>query len=214
MACGGDDTALDEDSPLLNPGSEAMNRTAPESFRARFETTAGDFTVEVNRSWAPHGADRFYNLVRHGFYDGTRFFRVLDGFVAQFGISGDPAVTRAWEGRTIPDDPVEHGNERGTITFATSGPNSRTTQLFINLADNPRLDGMGFAPIGRVVEGMSTVDDLHAGYGEGAPRGEGPAQGRIEAEGEAYLEEEFPELDVIERAYLVEENGAADADPS
>lgn len=183
-----------------------MSRTAPETFRARFETSAGEFTVEVNRAWAPRGADRFYNLVRHGFYDGTRFFRVLDGFVAQFGISGDPAVTRAWEGETIPDDPVERSNERGTLTFATSGPNSRTTQLFINLADNPRLDGMGFAPIGRVVEGMSVVDDLYAGHGEGAPRGEGPAQGRIEAEGNAYLEEEFPELDYIEEAHVMEDD--------
>lgn len=190
---------------ILPPDSPEMNRPAPDSFRVRFETSEGEFVVRVRREWAPHGADRFYNLVRHGFYDGVRFFRVLEGFVAQFGIHGDPEVAAAWRQATIPDDPVVASNERGTLSFATAGPDSRTTQLFINYRDNSQLDAMGFAPIGEVVEGMEVVDRLHAGYGEGAPRGEGPSQGRIQAEGNAYLEAAFPELDHVERAAVLEE---------
>lgn len=178
--------------------------TAPDTFQVRFETTAGTFVVEAVRDWAPHGVDRFHDLVESGYYDGNRFFRVLDGFVAQFGIHGDPTVSAAWRDRAIPDDPVENGNQRGTVVFAMAGPGSRTTQLFINLADNRRLDGMGFAPIGRVVEGIEVVESLHSGYGEGAPRGRGPDQSRIHAEGNAYLDREFPELDAIERARVVE----------
>lgn len=191
-------------TPLLRPDSEAMNATAPDTFRVRFETSQGPFVVEAYRGWAPRGADRFYNLVRHGFYDGTHFFRVLDGFVAQFGISGDPRISAAWRPARIPDDSVRASNERGTITFATSGPDSRTTQLFVNLADNSRLDTMGFAPFGRVVRGMGTVDSLYAGYGEGAPRGEGPSQERIQQRGNAYLRAEFPKLDSIASARIVE----------
>lgn len=180
-----------------------MARAAPDSFRVRFETSAGDFTVLVRRAWAPNGADRFYNLVRHGFYDGVHFFRVLEGFVAQFGIHGDPEVSAAWRDATIPDDPVVAGNERGTLTFATRGANSRTTQLFINYGDNSQLDAMGFAPIGEVVEGMEVVDRLYAGYGEGPPRGGGPDQAKIQEEGNAYLETSFPRLDHVERATVV-----------
>lgn len=190
---------------IPSPDDPAMSRAAPESFRVRLETSEGNFVVLVRRDWAPNGADRFYNLVRHGFYDGVRFFRVLEGFVAQFGIHGDPDVARAWRDATIPDDPVVATNERGTLTFATAGPNSRTTQLFVNYRDNSQLDAMGFAPIGEVVEGMEVVDRLHAGYGEGAPRGQGPSQTRIQAEGDAYLEAEFPELDRVERAVLLDE---------
>lgn len=198
--------------PLLNPRSEAVTMTAPALFRAKFETSKGTFTIEVHRDWAPHGADRFYNLVRNGFYDGVRFFRVLDGFVAQFGIHGDPSIAAVWRSETIPDDPVRQANRRGTVTYATAGPNTRTTQVFINLADNSRLDAMGFAPFGLVVEGMDVVDRLYAGYGEGAPRGSGPAQPRIQAEGNEYLAREFPKLDFIEHATIIEPTPGAPPD--
>jgi peptidyl-prolyl cis-trans isomerase A (cyclophilin A) len=180
-----------------------MSQTAPDTFRVAFETTAGDFVVEARRDWAPHGVDRFYNLVREGFFEGVRFFRVIEGFMAQFGIAADPQVATAWREARIPDDPVEASNTRGRVTFATAGPGTRTTQLFINYGDNSRLDGMGFSPIGEVVEGMDVVDALHAGYGEGAPRGRGPDQGRIQREGNAYLESDFPELDWIRGAEIV-----------
>lgn len=182
---------------VLDPASPDMQASAPPQFRVRFETSAGTFVVAVTRAWAPKGADRFYNLVRHGFYDRARFFRVLPGFVAQFGISGDPAVSARWRDATIPDDPVTQHNVQGTLTFATAGPNTRTTQLFINLSDNTRLDGRGFAPFGRVVEGMAVVDRLYAGYGES------PDQGMIQARGNAYLASAFPRLDSIARATIV-----------
>lgn len=192
-----------EDSVLLAPESPEMTRQAPDSFQVRFETTAGDILVSVHREWAPEGADRFYNLARQGFFDGVRFSRVIEGFVAQFGIHGDPRISAAWREARIPDDPVRHTNERGTLTFAMAGPDTRTTQIFINLVDNPRLDDMGFAPFGEVVEGLDAVERLHAGYGEGAPRGAGPAQDRIQALGNPWLEREFPELDHVERARVV-----------
>lgn len=191
------------DAAPANPPSTVPNDAAPATFRARFETTAGDFVIEVQRDWAPLGADRFYNLVKSGYYDGVRFFRVISGFMAQFGIHGDPRVSAVWSERRIPDDPVRESNTRGLVSFATAGPNTRTTQLFINYANNRGLDGMGFAPFGRVVEGMEVVDRLFAAYGEGAPRGRGPDQGRIQAEGNAYLEREFPKLDSVTRATIV-----------
>jgi len=193
------------DSPLLAPTSAAMTATAPDAFQARFETTKGDFVVQVQRSLSPNGADRFYNLVRGGYYDGVRFFRVIDGFMAQFGMHGDPQVTGAWRSVPIPDDPVEASNTRGMVTFAMTGqPNSRTTQIFINYRDNSNLDAMGFAPFGEVVEGMDVVDQLYSGYGEGAPNGRGPSQAQIQAEGNEYLAREFPDLDYIERATIVQ----------
>ena len=176
---------------------------APGTFRVRFETSRGDFVVEARHSWAPHGVDRFHELVASSFFEGCRFFRVLDGFVAQFGISGDPVTSAAWRRRTIPDDPVVESNRRGRVTFAMAGPGSRTTQLFINIGNNAGLDAMGFAPIAEVVEGMERVDELYAAYGEGPPRGEGPDQGRIQREGEAYLAREFPRLDAIRRTAVV-----------
>ncbi|WP_419948758.1 peptidylprolyl isomerase [Candidatus Palauibacter sp.] len=191
---------------LGDPASAEMNATAPETFRARFETSRGTFVVESNRAWSPNGVDRFYNLVRGGFFNDVRFFRVIAGFMAQFGINGDPVIQGSWRDANIPDDPVLMGNTRGRVSFATAGPNTRSTQLFINFGDNSRLDEMGFSPIGEVIEGMEVVDALYSGYGEGAPNGNGPSQGRIQAEGNAYLEADFPSLDYIERATLVGEN--------
>lgn len=153
--------------------------------------------VRVTRAWAPRGADRFYNLVEHHFFDGSVFFRVLAGFVAQFGLSSNPRISAAWARATIPDDPVLKSNLRGTLSFATAGPNTRTTQLFINLGNNTRLDAMGFAPFGEVVEGMNIVDELYSGYGDGPPSGDGPNQSLISREGNTYLERDFPHLDRI-----------------
>ena len=162
-----------------------------------FETTRGPFSIEVIREWSPLGADRFYDLVKQGFFTDNRFFRVLPGFIVQFGIHGDPAVSKKWKSAIIDDDPVKQSNQRGYLSFATGGPLTRTTQLFINLADNKRLDKVGFSPFGKVVSGMEVIDRLYSGYGEGAPRGSGPDQARIEAEGKSYLEKDFPKLDSI-----------------
>ncbi len=185
---------------LGNPAS--LNAQAPAVYRARFDTSKGAFVIEVHRDWAPNGADRFYNLVKNGFYNSDRFFRVIPGFMAQFGISGDPRISAAWREADIPDDPVTQSNRRGFITFATAGPNTRTTQVFINYADNQTLDGMGFAPFGRVVSGMNVVDALYGGYGEGAPQGRGPAQGLIQRQGNSYLMRDFPKLDFIKSAAI------------
>jgi peptidyl-prolyl cis-trans isomerase A (cyclophilin A) len=188
---------------LPNPKDAKMNQTAPAKYKAKFETSKGDFVIEVTRDWAPLGADRFYNLVQNGFYDDVRFFRVISGFMAQFGINGDPKLSATWREQRIKDDPVKGSNTRGMVTYAMAGPNTRTSQIFINLVDNVRLDGMGFAPFGKVVEGMDVVDKLHSGYGEGAPRGAGPDQGRVQAEGNAYLNKEFPNLDYVKKATIM-----------
>lgn len=176
---------------------------APDEFTIEFETTKGTFRAVVRRAWAPQGVDRLHELVSSGFYDDVAFFRVLDGFVAQFGISGEPASGAEWREKPISDDPVEGSNTTGTITFAMAGPDTRTTQLFINLADNTRLDGMGFAPVAEVTDGMDVVTSLYGGYGEGAPRGNGPDQGSIHANGNTYLRESFPDLDYITKATIV-----------
>ena len=180
-----------------------QGESAPETFKAQFETSKGNFTVEVTRDWAPLGADRFHHLVKSGFFDGARFFRVLPGFVVQFGIPADPGVARTWRAARIADDPVTGSNTPGSVTFATAGANTRTTQVFINLGNNKNLDGMGFAPFGRVVEGMDIVGQLYSGYGEGAPHGHGPDQGRVQSEGNAYLERDFPKLDYIKKAAVL-----------
>lgn len=180
-----------------------LTEKAPESFKAQFDTTKGKFTVEVTRSLAPNGADRFYNLVRSGYFKDVAFFRVIPGFMVQFGIHGDPKVSAAWRDAKITDDPVKSSNTRGAITFATAGPNTRTTQLFINFGDNSRLDGMGFSSFGKVTEGMDVVDKINGEYGEGAPGGRGPNQGRVQAEGNAYLKKDFPNLDYIKSATIV-----------
>jgi peptidyl-prolyl cis-trans isomerase A (cyclophilin A) len=192
-------------NPLFTP--KRLTATAPETFRARFETSAGDFVIEVHRPWAPLGADRFYNLVTNGFYDDTRVYRVLDGFMAQFGMNGDPRVNMAWKNAIIVDDPVTQSNRRGRVAFAKGGPHSRTTEVFVSLRDNAALDERGFAPFGEVVEGMDVVDAFYAGYGDGPPRGEGPYQAQVQAQGNAYLDASFPELTRIVRATV--ESGAA-----
>ncbi len=184
---------------LLDP--TAARETAPDTFTVQLDTTKGSILIDVDRSWAPLGADRFYNLVTIGYYDDVAFFRVVEGFVAQLGIHGDPAVNRVWKKALFRDDPVVATNEEGTVTFATSGRDARTTQFFINFRNNARLDGMGFAPFGRVRD-MDVARKLHAGYGEGAPSGRGPQQGRIHREGNVYLREGYPELDFVNAARL------------
>ena len=187
---------------LTNPTLAAEQ--APDTYKVKFETNEGEYVIEVHRDWSPAGADRFYNLVKIGFYDDTRYFRVVDGFMVQYGISGYPEVNTAWREAAIVDDPVKQSNTRGKVTFAKRGlPNSRTTQVFINFVDNSNLDGMGFAPFGEVVSGMDVVDKLYKGYGEGAPRGRGPDQGRIQEEGNAYLDDRFPQLDKTVKATIV-----------
>lgn len=187
----------------LMPKADEPTPAAPAVFTVRFETSKGPFVVESHRGWSPNGVDRFHQLVTSGYFDNTRFFRVVPGFVVQFGIHGVPEVARAWENLTIPDDSLVESNARGTVTFATAGPNTRTTQLFINLGDNTNLNSMGFTPVGRVIEGMDVVDKLYAGYGDGPPFGNGPDQQMITTEGNAYLERDFPQLDFIRSARVV-----------
>jgi peptidyl-prolyl cis-trans isomerase A (cyclophilin A) len=186
------------DRSLLKPA--LLKEQAPATYQVKFETTRGDFTITVTRAWAPLGADRFYNLVKHHYFDGARAFRVLPGFVAQFGISAYPPVTKAWREAKIKDDPHSQSNKRGTIVFATSGPNTRTTQLFINFKDNTSLDSMGFTPFGVVdADGMNIVEMFYDQYGDTA----GMDQENIENEGEKYLAAKWPKLDTIKRAYIV-----------
>ena len=192
--------AFSQSANLANPAS--LRETAPASYKARFDTSKGVFVIEVQRDWAPNGADRFYNLVKNGFYDNVRFFRVISGFMVQFGISGDPKISAPWRDARIADDPVKQSNKRGFITYAMAGPNTRTSQVFINFGDNASLDSQGFSPFGRVVTGMNVVDALNAEYGEGAPRGRGPDQGRVQMEGNAYLARDFGKLDFVKKATI------------
>ncbi len=186
---------------LLAP--EQATAQAPATFKARFTTTKGDFVVEVHRDWAPHGADRFYNLVKTGYFNQVAFFRAIAGFMVQFGIHGSGAVNAKWRNARIEDDPpAGQSNARGMVTFATSGPNSRTTQLFVNYRDNRNLDGMGFTPFGKIVSGIEVLDSLYQGYGEGAPSGAGPRQDLAQSEGNLYLHREFPLLDYVQTARL------------
>lgn len=175
---------------------------APDSYRVRVNSSKGEFVMTVDRKWAPIGADRFYTLVKSGFYDGARFFRMLPGFVVQYGIARDRALNARWHKANLRDDPVRQSNRRGAVSFATDGPNTRTTQVFINLANNARLDARGFAPFATVTQGMEAVELLYSGYGEGAPMGAGPSQTRAEAEGNTYFEREFSKLDYIKRATI------------
>ncbi len=194
--------AIKHDPAQLDPSLATAK--APDVFKARFTTSRGAFVIEVHRDWAPNGADRFYNLVKLGFFDDTRFFRVIEGFMVQFGISGDPQVSARWRTANIKDDPVTKSNKRGMVTFAqTSQVDSRSTQVFINFGENGTLDASRFAPFGQVVQGMNVVDALYHGYGEGRPNGNGPDQARIQEAGNAYLDPEFPQLDRILSATLL-----------
>ncbi|MGD0500317.1 MAG: peptidylprolyl isomerase [Bryobacteraceae bacterium] len=184
-----------ESSALMNPA--ALNEPAPAIYRAKFATTAGDFTVEVTRAWAPLGADRFYNLVKNDFFTDAAFFRYVPGFIVQWGIPADPKVAAAWRSAHISDDPFNKSNARGTVTFATAGPFTRTTQLFINLRDNSSLDPQGFTPFGAVIDGMDVVQRLYSGYGEK------PDQASIQNQGKAYLDKKFPKLDTIKSATIL-----------
>jgi peptidyl-prolyl cis-trans isomerase A (cyclophilin A) len=209
VATKAEDTKLTENKETpssVSPGfadPAKLTEKAPETFKAQFDTTKGKFTIEVTRSLAPNGADRFYNLVRSGYFTDIAFFRVVPGFMCQFGIHGDPNVSAKWREATIPDDPVKGSNTRGTITFATAGPNTRTTQLFINFGDNTGLDGQGFSPFGKVTDGMDIVDKINSEYGDGPPSGRGPNQGRIQNEGNTYLKKDFPNLDYIKSATIL-----------
>jgi len=197
-------TVSAQSNRLTDPSQ--LTETAPDLFRARFDTSKGAFVVEVHREWAPIGADRFYNLVKNGFYDGTRFFRVRPGFMAQFGINGDPSIQNEWQRAFLRDDPVTQKNLRGFVSFTTEGrPQSRFTQIFINYADNSRLDADGFAPFGQVISGMEVVDKLFS------PADPQPDQRRILREGNDYLQKEFPRLDFVKKATIVPATPAAPA---
>ena len=203
-ACGEQVSTLKGNAPevMMDPTGEQATQTAPDEFKVRFETSAGTFVVDVTRDWSPRGADRFYSLIRIGFYDDQRFFRVIPNFVVQWGMSGDPEISAAWQTARIKDDPVKESNVPGTITFAKTGaPNSRTTQLFINLGDNSAsLDRQGFAPFGRVVEGMEVVGSFNAEYGS-TPSTNQPT---IAERGNEFLNKNFPNLDYIVTAKIVE----------
>lgn len=201
-ACGGERAGTPIAPALLTPDSAALAAPAPDSFTVVLTTSKGEVEIRVRRAWAPLGADRLHYLALNGFFGGARFFRVLPTFIAQFGLSGVPAVDSAFDRLPIADDPVRTQNRRGTLVFATAGPNTRTTQLFVNLADNAQLDALGFAPIGEVVRGMDVVAQLYAGYGEGVPYGPGPDQRRIGAAGNRYLRTAFPLLDSISSVTL------------
>jgi peptidyl-prolyl cis-trans isomerase A (cyclophilin A) len=202
-------TASTYDRLLLKPA--LLKAKAPEQYKVKFVTTRGEFTLTVTRAWAPLGADRFYNLVRHHFFNNASIFRVVPNFVAQFGISSYPAVTAAWRGTDIKDDPVTQSNKKGYITFATAGPNTRTTQVFINLRDNAGLDRQGFAPFGVVDgDGMNVVEMFYDQYGDNA----GIDQNKIEAQGKPYLDKNFPKLDVIKSATLLTPPAAPASKPA
>lgn len=187
-------------STLLDPQASSWRERAPDRFDATIETTKGSFVIEVVRAWAPLGADRFYNLARSGYYDDTRISRVVPKFIAQFGIAADSAVNATWYGRAFPDDSVRQTNVRGTVAFAMTGPNARTTQVYINLVDNVRLDAQGFSPFGRVVRGMDVVDSLYGGYGENSGGGvRAGKQGPLLTGGNVYIDREFPKLDRLIR---------------
>lgn len=205
MACATEEAQPDPDQelrrdPLLR--ADTYDQTAPARFRVRLETSIGDVVIDVQRSWAPIGADRFYSLVRGGYYDDTRIYRVLDGFMAQFGLNGNPYVNQVWKSEFLVDDPVRETNARGRVAFAKGGRHTRTTEVFISFKDNGPLDAQGFAPFGEVVEGMDVVDAFYAAYGDGPPRGTGPYQAMAAARGNEYLDADFPELTRILRATI------------
>ena len=196
------ETPADAFKRLIDTNNET--ETAPAQFKVEFDTTQGKIVLEVHRDWSPNGVDRFYNLVKLGYYEDIAFFRVIEGFMVQFGMHGNPRINKAWSRKSIADDPVKESNKRGYVTFAKQNqPNTRTTQLFINLVDNTNLDGMGFAPFGRVVEGMDVVDSIYV-TGEAAPRGKGPKQKQIQIQGNSFLKKKFPQIDYVKSARIVE----------
>ena len=200
----GEPVPTDKRALLLDTANAYWSEPAPARYEVTVETTKGEIVIAVDRALSPRGADRLYRLVRAGYFDDSRFFRVVPGFIAQFGIPGDPAIAQAWKGRAIADDSVRTSNVRGTIAFAMTGPNTRTTQLFVSLVDNSRLDAQGFSPLGSVVEGMDVVDRLYGGYGENAGGGmRAGKQARMMAEGNAHLDRDYPMLDRIRRAYVI-----------
>lgn len=205
VALAGCSTDSAKQAPAGEKSAPTKAAQAPDEFHVKFETTKGDFVMEVVREWAPRGVDRFHELIEEKFYDGSRFFRVRPKFVVQFGINKDPKVSELWRQLKLPDDPVVQKNTRGYVSFAKEGPGSRTTQIFINLADNSqRLDAKGFSPFAKVVEGMDVVDKLYATYGEvQSLGGSGPDPQKIEGLGEEYLERNFPRLDKITQAAVV-----------
>lgn len=208
----GDRTKLPEARAiLLHPDSSAFQGIPPDTFRVLMTTSQGDVVIEVVKEWAPLGAYRFYNLVKNGYFDGNRFYRIVPGFAAQFGATGYPKVAQAWDGRAIAADPVKVSNTRGMVSFAQSDPDSRSTQLFFNLNDNPQLDRKNFAPIGRVVSGWIAVKRLNDEYGELQPEGSGPAWRCVYKAGNRYLEKYYPRLDSIARARLMEPKEPATA---
>jgi cyclophilin family peptidyl-prolyl cis-trans isomerase len=204
LSCGGEsaeEAGGPPPNPLIQP--ENFSATAPETFVARLETTKGVIRIQVTREWSPLGAERFYNLVKGGYYDGVTFHRVMDGFMAEFGIHGDPWVNQFWRQATMDDEPVRKPNLRGRVSFSKNEPNTRTVQVFINTDENRSLDGQGFSPFGEVIEGMEVVDSLYSGYGESPTRGgEGVYAAMAIAMGDEYLSAEFPLLDRIERAVV------------
>ena len=190
-----------DDSTKKESARAPLNERVPDLFHVKLDTSKGMIDIEVHRDWAPAGAAHFFQLVKAGFYDGDRFFRVVRGFVVQFGINGDPQTNAMWANASLPDDPVKQPNVTGTVTYAMRGPDTRSTQLFINLADNRKaLDGQGFAPIGKVVDGMPVVLDLYSSYGDISPMGQGPDPGRLQQQGNDYLDSHFPRLDFIKKA--------------
>lgn len=198
-------TAAERDRALHDPSSAFWREHAPDVYRVRFETTKGDFVLEATRAMAPLGADRFYNLVRAGYYDDSRFSRVLPHYIAQFGVPRDSALARLWYQNTFPDDSLHVSNVRGTFAFAMRRPDDRTTQIYINLADNLRNDGQGFSPFGRVVDGMSVVDSLYNGYGDSSGGGvRAGKQGPLLSGGNAYADREYPKLDRLIRATIID----------
>ena len=195
----------DKTRALRDPHDALWSKPAPDTYRVRIETTKGNVVLEVTRSLAPRGADRFYHLVEVGFYDNSRFYRVITGRFVQFGIAGDPAIAKVWQNERFPDDSVKTSNTRGTFAYAMTGPDARTTQIYINTGDQSRQDAMGFAPFGKVVEGMDVVDSLYAGYAETSGGGmRAGHQGKLFEEGNAYLDREFPLLDKLIRAEIIE----------
>jgi peptidyl-prolyl cis-trans isomerase A (cyclophilin A) len=197
LLLGGCSTAP-EKQPAAAPAKQPAH--TPDVYRVTLDTSKGAVVLEITRGWAPHGADHFYELVQNRYYDGDRFYRVVPRFVVQFGINGDPQISQLWSSLRIPDDPVKQKNRSGTVTFASSGPGARTTQVFVNMRDNLPLDREGFAPIGRVAEGMDVLERLYGGYGDMPPSGSGPDGVEIERQGNSYLDNHFPRLDFIKKA--------------